>query len=493
MRDSGQDDQPPADDPAPESLRARIRARPDYRRLLLVALLFGTASGSYPVTVLSASLPRIADDLGTTDDVISWVIAAPLLAFAVVTPIIGKVGDLYGHRRTYLVSLSLGSVMALVTALAWDTTSLIVLRTLAQAAKAASGPSAMAMILSSFPRSERTRALGIWAAVVALSPAVGVVTGGPLIEWMGWRVLFVVHGVAVLGAMVAAVLVAPETSRRPGVRFDVPGALTLGIGVGGLLLAVNRGISWGFTHPAVVAGAVLAPVGLGLFLRVEHRSTAPLLPPSLLREPAFHRPIAAQAVLQVGYMGAMVMAPFMLERRWGFRPTVIGLAMLPRPLSFAFCARLGGHHDPRHGPRRVAVTGMLVFATAMVLAGVGAQQRWLPMFLCGAMLAGAGSGYIRPTVANAVTTAAGDDDLGIAGGSMNMLQQIGAAIGITVLTALMADSASGTTFLLLHLAAACAGLLAAWLALGIRDQPPDGTPTDDDRDPPTPSPAPSQV
>ncbi len=451
--------------------RERIRRRPDYRRLVLITALFGTAAGSYPVTVLSASLPHIARDLGTTDDIITWVIAAPMLAFAVITPIIGKIGDLYGHRRTYLVSFSLGTVLALATSLAWGITSLIVLRTLAQAAKAASGPSAMAMILSVFPQRDRTRALGIWAAVVALSPAVGVVTGGPLIEWLGWRILFVVQGLTVGLALLAALLVAPETPRRSGIRFDVPGAITLGIGVSGLLLAINRGISWGWTNPIVLVAATLAPMSLGLFVAVENRSNAPLLPPALLRRRAFTRPMTSQAVLQSGYMGAMVMAPFLLERRWGFRPTIIGLVMLPRPLSFALCARLGGHHDPKHGARRVAVTGMLVFAFAMVLAGVGAQQRWLPMFLSGAMLAGAGSGYIRPTVANSVTAAAGDADIGIAGGSMNMLQQIGAAVGITVLTALMADSLSGTRFLLLHLAAAGAGLVAAWLALGIQDTP----------------------
>lgn len=451
--------------------RERIRRRPDYRRLVLITALFGTAAGSYPVTVLSASLPHIARDLGTTDDIITWVIAAPMLAFAVITPIIGKIGDLYGHRRTYLVSFSLGTVLALATSLAWGITSLIVLRTLAQAAKAASGPSAMAMILSVFPQRDRTRALGIWAAVVALSPAVGVVTGGPLIEWLGWRILFVVQGLTVGLALLAALLVAPETPRRSGIRFDVPGAITLGIGVSGLLLAINRGISWGWTNPIVLVAATLAPMSLGLFVAVENRSNAPLLPPALLRRRAFTRPMTSQAVLQSGYMGAMVMAPFLLERRWGFRPTIIGLVMLPRPLSFALCARLGGHHDPKHGARRVAVTGMLVFAFAMVLAGVGAQQRWLPMFLSGAMLAGAGSGYIRPTVANSVTAAAGDADIGIAGGSMNMLQQIGAAVGITVLTALMADSLSGTRFLLLHLAAAGTGLVAAWLALGIEDTP----------------------
>ncbi|HJP25330.1 MAG: MFS transporter [Acidimicrobiales bacterium] len=457
--------------------RERIRRRPDYRRLVLITALFGTAAGSYPVTVLSASLPHIARDLGTTDDIITWVIAAPMLAFAVITPIIGKIGDLYGHRRTYLVSFSLGTVLALATSLAWGITSLIVLRTLAQAAKAASGPSAMAMILSVFPQRDRTRALGIWAAVVALSPAVGVVTGGPLVEWLGWRILFVVQGLTVGLALLAALLVAPETPRRSGIRFDVPGAITLGIGVSGLLLAVNRGISWGWTNPIVLVAAMTAPVSLGLFVAVENRSNAPLLPPALLRRRAFTRPMTSQAVLQSGYMGAMVMAPFLLERRWGFRPTVIGLVMLPRPLSFALCARLGGHHDPKHGARRVTVTGMLVFAFAMVLAGVGAQQRWLPMFLSGAMLAGAGSGYIRPTVANSVTAAAGDADIGIAGGSMNMLQQIGAAVGITVLTALMADSLSGTRFLLLHLAAAGAGLVAAWLALGIEDTPAGSDPT----------------
>ena len=357
------------------------------------------------------------------------------------------------------------------SALAWDTTSLIVLRTLAQSAKAASGPSAMAMILSVYPQRERTRALGIWAAVVALSPAVGVVTGGPLIEWIGWRSLFVVQGCTVLIALVAGLLVAPETRRRTGIRFDIAGSVTLGVGVGCLLLAVNRGITWGWTHPVVLVAASLAPLALASFVRVESRSEAPLLPPSLLQRRAFTRPMLAQAVLQSGYMGAMVMAPFLLERRWGFRPTIIGLVMLPRPLSFAFCARLGSHHDPRHGARRVAVTGMLVFAVAMVLAGIGAHQRWLVMFLSGAMLAGAGSGYIRPTIANAVTSAAGDDDLGIAGGSMNMLQQIGAAVGITVLTALMADAVDGRRFLVLHLVAAGAGIAAAILATGIEDAP----------------------
>jgi len=466
--------------------RSRIRQRTDYRRLVLVTALFGAASGSYPVTVLSASLPRIADDLGATDDTITWVIAAPLLAFAVATPIAGKLGDLYGHRRTYLVSFVLGTVLAFSTALAWNTTSLIVLRTLAQAAKASAGPSAMAMIVSIFPRRERSRALGIWAAVIALSPAVGVVSGGPLIEWLGWRMLFVVQGSTVLIALIAAVFVAPETPTRPDVKFDIPGSVTLGVGVGGLLLGVNRGIAWGWDHPVAFTALAVAPVGLLLFTIVERRTTAPLLPPAIVRRPDFTFPMVSQAVLQAGYMGAMVMAPFLLTRLWEFRPTIIGLLMLPRPLSFALAARVGGIHDPQRGARTVAVTGMLVFSAAMVIAGLGAELRILPLFIAGAGLAGAGSGYIRATVANAVTSAAGDEHLGIAGGSLNMLQQVGAALGITVLTALMGDSVDGTRFLVLHLCAAGAGLSAAVLATRMSARPP-GQPAAPRGDPPLPA------
>jgi len=479
MNDHPDEADPP--DPGPrasrlQARRARLRQRPDYPRLVLFVALFGTAAGSYPVTVLSASLPRIAENLGTSDNTITWVIAAPLLAFAVSTPIAGKMGDLYGHRRTYLCGFLGGSILAFATALAWDATSLIALRTLAQTATAVSGPSAMAMILTTYPKRDRSRALGIWAAVVALSPAVGVVTGGPLIEWLGWRALFVVQGLTVVLALVAAVQVVPETRTRPGTRFDIPGSATLGIGVTALLICINRGIAWGWSHPLVMATLVLSPMALLAFARIEATSSSPLLPPHLLRRRSFMLPILSQAMLQSGYMGAMVMAPFLLERRWGFRPTIIGLLMLPRPLSFALSARIGGIHDPLRGARRVAVTGMLVFAGAMVLAGIGAQQRWLPVFILGAALAGAGSGYLRPAIANSVTLAAGDDDLGIAGGFLNMVQQIGAAIGITVLTALMADTVSGTRFLFLHLLAAGMAVSAAALASRMDDGRPGAEP-----------------
>ena len=447
--------------------RKKLSTRPDYPRIVLLSALFGTATSSYPVTVLSASLPRVAQDLGTSDDSVTWVLAAPLLAFAIITPIAGKLGDLHGHRRTYLGSFALGGILALLTALSWNVGSLIFMRTLAQAATAAAGPSAMAIILSVYGRKERSKALGMWMAVVAVSPAIGVVTGGPLIECLGWRTLFIVQGLLVIVAFFIGARTLPETERKPEVTFDVPGALTLGLGVGGLLIAVNRGIVWGWNHPIVISAAVISPLALIAFRTVENRTKMPLLPPDLMSKSNFAIPIAVQAVLQAAYMGAMIIAPFLLERRWGFRPTVIGLLMLPRPLAFAIAAKLGGNHDLDKGARRVSITGCLVFAIAMLIAGIGAQQKWLIVFILGAGLAGAGSGYIRATIANAATSAAGDQDLGVAGGSLNMLQMVGGTVGITLATAMLGTSTSGSRFMAIHLAAGITALLAAFLATRI--------------------------
>ena len=451
------------------SKRKRLSQRSDYPKLVLFAALFGTATSSYPVTVLSASLPRVARDLGTSDDSVTWVLAAPLLAFAIITPIAGKLGDLHGHRRTYLGSFALGGILALLTSLSWNVGSLIFMRTLAQAATAAAGPSAMAIILSVYGRKERSKALGLWMAVVAVSPAIGVVTGGPLIEWLGWRTLFVVQGMLVIVALLIGARTLPETDKQPDVSFDIPGALTLGIGVGSLLIAVNRGIVWGWTHPIVISAALISPLALIAFRTIENRTKMPLLPPELMAKPNFTIPIAVQAVLQAAYMGAMIIAPFLLERRWGFRPTVIGLLMLPRPLSFAIAAKLGGTHDLNKGARRVSITGSLVFAVAMLIAGIGAQQKWLIVFILGAGLAGAGSGYIRATIANAATSAAGDQDLGVAGGSLNMLQMVGGTVGITLATAMLGTSTSGSRFMAIHLAAGITALLAAFLATKMKE------------------------
>ena len=227
-----------------------------------MVVLVGLFATSITITLLAVSLVDIADDLGTNEATLAWVITGPMLAFGLVGPALGKAGDLYGHKRLFVIGLLGAAVFAIATAFAWDAGSLILFRTLSAGFGSATAPAAMAQINRMFEADERFTALGWWSFVTAGSPVLGVVLGGPLVEAVGWRVIFLVQAPLCLAAMVVAIVMLPETDRGEAGRFDWAGAVLLGTGITSLLLATNRGSVWGWTSPAVIGLYVLAPVAL---------------------------------------------------------------------------------------------------------------------------------------------------------------------------------------------------------------------------------------
>ncbi|MDH3753377.1 MAG: MFS transporter, partial [Acidimicrobiia bacterium] len=386
------------------------------RRSVLVVTLTGVAATSFPVTVLSASLPTVADDLGTTDTTAAWVITAPLLAVAILTPMAGKLGDLYGHRRMYLLGFSGAAIMHLLTALSSNIGMLIVFRTLSQAVAATTGPAALAIVMTVYQGNERNKAMGWWGAVVSGSPALGVVLGGPIVDWLGWQWLFVIQGVISLTAVAAAVPILPTTGRRREVHFDIPGALTLGAGVGATLFSLNRGPTWGWSSPAILIGLVVGPVLLALFTRVERRAIEPLLPPEIVRQTKVLLLLASQLLTQAAYMGAFVLTPFLLERLFGYGTTGISLIMIGRPLAFSAAAALSGTYAIRFRASTIVAASVTVIAAALLLTGVGASFESLGLIIAGMIGTGFGMGFGRPVMITQVAAAVTDDDLGVASG-----------------------------------------------------------------------------
>ncbi len=145
------------------SVQGRLDATGSYKRWVLLTALAGMFATTFPVTLLAVSLSTIADDFETTETLIAWVISAPLLASAVALPILGKLGDLYGHRRVFLTGFTISTVITAITVLAWDPISLIALRGLAVMIGGATIPSSMALINSVYARSERAKAMGWWS------------------------------------------------------------------------------------------------------------------------------------------------------------------------------------------------------------------------------------------------------------------------------------------------------------------------------------------
>jgi len=165
----------------------RLEARGSHRTWVLVAALAGVFATSFPITILTISLSSIAAEFNVRETAIAWVISAPILLSAVALPLLGKLGDLRGHRRVFLTGFGASTVTAVATALAWDAPSLIGLRTLSAIVGAATQPAAMAMIFAVYEPGQRVKAMGWWAMMGAAAPAAGLIAGGPLVDLFGWR------------------------------------------------------------------------------------------------------------------------------------------------------------------------------------------------------------------------------------------------------------------------------------------------------------------
>ena len=425
----------------------------------------GIASTSFPITVLSASLPEIANDLTTTESAVSWVQTAPLIAMAMGTPIAGKVGDLYGHRRLYLWGYALATGFAVLTGLAWDVGSLVAMRTLGQFFGAATLPASMAIIMTVFARRERALALGYWSAVTAMSPAIGVTFGGFMVDAFGWRTIFFIQAVPSMIALLAAIPLLPDTARKPEVRFDIGGAASLGLAVAGLLMAINRGPEWGWGHPLVVAGLAVGPTALMVFAAIERHTADPLFPLDFLRRRGFVIPNLVTFLGHMAYMGTFVVAPFMLEGAFGITEVSrISAALIARPVGFSAGAWYAGRVDSRWGGRTIMVAGAVIMAIALAGTGASILAGWLAGVIVLLFVAGVGQGAIRPAAVAGVANSVDDADLGVASGALQMIGHIGAATGITIMITVLGSSDSSERYFAIFLLSAAIASMSAFSA-----------------------------
>jgi EmrB/QacA subfamily drug resistance transporter len=422
--------QPP---PLRERLITRLEAGGRYPRWVLFSALAGMFATTFPITILTIALRSIALEFDTRETTIAWVITAPMLFSAVSLPLLGKLGDLYGHRRIFLLGFSAATVTAIATAFAWGPLSLIGLRTLAAVVGGATQPTSMALIFNVFGPRERVRAMGWWSMTGAAAPALGLIAGGPLVEWLGWRVVFVIQAGFSLVALALAACVLRETPRQR-VRFDVAGAATLALGVAGLMFALGRARELGLGSPAIALAAGIGALGLAAFVAVERRTAEPLLSLDFLRRRNFSAPMVANAFLGAAYMGAFVLAPLVLLELFHFSISQAAGFMLMRTLTLTLASPLGGRLGERIGERAAALIGSGVMTLALAVIALGTRETSLLAFGAGLALQGLGHGLGLPSLTSAVASAVPDRDLGIASAANRLTGQVGTAFGITALT-----------------------------------------------------------
>jgi DHA2 family multidrug resistance protein len=243
----------------------------NLRWWVLFTVIVGTFLGRLDQTIVNLALPKIISDFSITVSSAGWIATAYILANAIFVPVWGKLGDVYGQKRVYIMGFSIFIFGSMLAGFAWNLSSLIVFRVIQAIAGSADYPTAMAILAITFkPGKERAQAMGIWSSSFAAAVVFGPLIGGPLIDNFGWRSVFLINlPIGILGLLLAMAFVRESQKKEKEARFDWWGALSLGASLSSLVLVLDKGLGWGWLSLASLA-AYLSTIVFGyIFIRIE--------------------------------------------------------------------------------------------------------------------------------------------------------------------------------------------------------------------------------
>ncbi len=409
-----------------------------YRRVLLWVIALAVLGFGSLMTLVTAALPSIAADMNTTTTTAAWVLTGLMLAMAVGTPAGGKLGDIYGHRNTFLIGLVGMTATMFANYWVWNIGAFIAVRVLFGLSGALLMPSGMALLMDAFGAEERAKAVGWFQFAMTGAPTLGVVLGGPLLDLLGWRSIFVGFGLVGGLATVLAFVVVKPIPKGPRVSIDWQGALLLASATLLLLLAITRipsvtrsGASFTTDVPtiAMVAASLLLYFS---FIIWEKRVISPLLDVRLFTKPTFALPLGSAACSQFAYMGAFVVIPSVLQGPYGYSVGVAALLMVPRPGVFALASPLGGSLVTKVGMRAPMIVGSTAMIGSMLAFAYGSSPAkfGLTFIMVGLILSGVSAGIASPAYQTMVANSVEDSQLGIANGMNQTVMWMGMIIGI---------------------------------------------------------------
>ena len=428
----------PSTSPTPTA--ATATDPPDPRRWRALAVLaLAQFMVVLDVTIANVALPAIQTDLGFSALDLQWVVGAYTLTFGGLLLLGGRVADLLGRRRVLGLGLVLFAIASLGAGLAWSSGSLVAFRALQGVGAALLSPAALSIVTVTFaPGRERGIALGVWGALAGLGGTAGVVAGGVLIDSLGWEWVFFVNVPIALAALVAIPLTVDESRAEATTRsFDVAGAVLATVGVSARVLGVIRSevLGWGAAEVLVLlGGGVLL---LAAFAVVETRASAPLVPPRLGRSRSLVLSTVALALNGSAFIGMFFLSALFLQGVRGASAIETGLQFVPMGVTAVLGAVLAQSLVGRVGTRPVMALGAVIGGgSLLLLSGATGGGAYAADVLPGFALYGLAVSLVGVPAQIEAVTEVTDQDAGAASGLLSAGFQVGAALGLAVITTL---------------------------------------------------------
>jgi EmrB/QacA subfamily drug resistance transporter len=414
------------------------------KRLTLAATVLGSSIAFIDSSVVNIALPAIQQALQADAASTQWIVNAYLLLLGALVLVGGSAADLYGRRRIFLAGIAVFTIASVGCALSPNITALIICRAVQGLGAALLTPASLAMLGATFDAHERSRAIGIWAGVGALTAAAGPVLGGWLVDQVSWRAIFFLNVPLAIAAATLAMRFACESRDPKAKPLDWKGAVAVAIGLATITWGLGAIPSRGFHDSAVLAALGIGAAFLVAFITIEASSRErAMMPLSLYRSRNFSGTNALTLLLYFALGGALYYLPFGLIRLGGYSATQAGAALLPFALIMGFGSSFAGALSERFGPRLSLTTGPLIAAGGLTLIAFAPfrQSYWTGVFPAICVLA-VGLTITVPPLTSTVMASVGDDRAGIASGVNNAIARVAGLLAVAALGAVLFASFS---------------------------------------------------
>lgn len=438
------------------------------RWLSLLILCTGFLLIVVDMTIVNVALPSIQRDLGFSQSGLAWVINGYLIAFGGFLLLAGRLGDLFGRKRVFLIGLGIFTGASLLCGLSFDPRILIAARFIQGIGGAISSAVILAMIVTLFPKpDELAKAFGVFSFVASAGAAIGLLAGGLITQAVSWHWIFFVNlPIGVVTALAAVRLLASDRGIGVGKGADVLGALlvTVALMLGVYTIVESSTYGLGSLHTLGFDAVSLAL--LAAFVARQAIGRNPILPLRIFASRKLSAANIVQALMSSAFLGFFFMASLDLQRVLGYGPMEIGLAFLPVAVVMGlFSIRFSAQLINGFGPLAVLVSGQVVLVVALALLGFGpSNANYVVHLLVPLALLGLGGGLSFPSLTIIAMADANPSDAGLASGLLNTTGQVGGALGLAILATL----AGARTLSLAHdgiggSAALAGGYHLAWL------------------------------
>ena len=405
-------------------------SRYKWRAMLVVSI--GIFMSTLDASILNIALPTLTSYFNTDIATIEWVILSYLLTITTLLLTLGRLSDMYGRKPMFMAGLltfTLGSGLCSLSATAGQLIAFRVVQGLGAAMLMANSP---AIITAVFPHTERGKALGLVGTVVSIGYITGPVLGGFLIGWMGWQSIFYLNIPVGLLGTVYALKTLKSDQLHDGQKFDIRGAFLMFMSLISLVLVITKGQVLGWDSPAIIGLSLLFAVFLVGFVMVEKRADQPMVELSLFRNRPFSASNASGFLSFTAMFAVIILMPFYMDEILGYSPEHMGMVFVAIPLVMALVAPVSGWISDRTNSFLLSSLGMAVSCLALFLLGNLDQDATFFDIVTRMGMIGLGMGLFQSPNNSIVMGSVPKNRLGIAGGMLGMVRNLGMVTGIAI-------------------------------------------------------------